>query len=317
MNVFGPIARSAEDLELLLDVLRRREPPWTAELPPPPDDLHALRVAAWLDDPFCPIDAEVLEVTRAATAALEASGVQVDREARPQLDPSEALDLGGRLINPAISHSDPDLSAGPSHREWLDPQRRPRGGPIPVGGVFHALRRDPDARRLRAAVPARPGRRCHHADCDLQWGETPVSRCGELECADGNGLPAVHRSPDRAGRFGAYQPGCRWWAPTARIGERSGWRRGSPNAAAAIRFPRSHDESRGGPTAPSSAAGYARGRFFSTPPTPGRPPPPTPRPRRRSSPGSASPPRNVCSPNSGAAQRRSPGVSCSPTMGPS
>ncbi len=120
VNVFGPIARSAEDLELLLDVLRRREPPWTAELPPPPDDLHALRVAAWLDDPFCPIDAEVLEVTRAATAALEASGVQVDREARPQLDPSEALDLGGRLIIPAMSHSDPDLSAGPSHREWLD-----------------------------------------------------------------------------------------------------------------------------------------------------------------------------------------------------
>ena len=120
VNVFGPIARSAEDLELLLDVLRRREPPWTAELPPPPDDLHALRVAAWLDDPFCPVDAEVLEVTRAATAALEASGVQVDREARPHLDPSEALDLAHGLIGAAMSHSHPDRAAGPSHREWLD-----------------------------------------------------------------------------------------------------------------------------------------------------------------------------------------------------
>ena len=121
VNVFGPIARSAEDLDLLLDILRRREPPWTAELPPPPDDVQALRVAAWLDDPFCSIDAEVLEVTRAAVAALEASGVQVDHEARPDLDPGEAVDLGGRLIgDAAMSHSRPDTAAGPSHREWLD-----------------------------------------------------------------------------------------------------------------------------------------------------------------------------------------------------
>ena len=121
VNVFGPIARSAEDLELLLDVLRRREPPWTAELPPPPDDLRTLRVAAWLDDPFCSIDAEVLEVTQAATAALEASGVQVDREARPDLDPGEALDLGHKVIgDAAMSHSRPDTADGPSHREWLD-----------------------------------------------------------------------------------------------------------------------------------------------------------------------------------------------------
>ena len=121
VNVFGPIARSAEDLDLLLDVLRRREPPWTAELAPPPDDVQTLRVAAWLDDPFCPIDVEVLEVTRAAVAALEASGVQVDHEARPDLDPGEAFDLGGRLIGEAaMSHSRPDTADGPSHREWLD-----------------------------------------------------------------------------------------------------------------------------------------------------------------------------------------------------
>ena len=120
VNVFGPITRSAEDLELLLDVLRRRETPWTVELPPPPDDLRSLRVAAWLDDPFCPVDAEVLAVTQAATAALEASGVHVDREARPDLDPAEVTDLGLWLISAAMLQSNPDATAGPSHRTWLD-----------------------------------------------------------------------------------------------------------------------------------------------------------------------------------------------------
>ena len=120
VNVLGPITRSADDLELLLDVLLRRETPWTPELPPAPDDLNSLRVAAWLDDPFCPVDAEVLELTRTATAALEASGVSIDREARPDLDPTEASDLGLWLVTAAMAQSHPNPTAGPSHREWLD-----------------------------------------------------------------------------------------------------------------------------------------------------------------------------------------------------
>lgn len=120
VNVFGPITRSADDLELLLDVLSRKEAPWTAALAPAPDDVTSLRVAAWLDDPFCPVDDEVLAVTRAAAAALEASGVAVDREARPEIDPSEASALGMWLVTAAISQSNPDAEAGPSHREWLD-----------------------------------------------------------------------------------------------------------------------------------------------------------------------------------------------------
>jgi len=105
---------------MLLDVLIRRESPWTVELPPAPDDVSSLRVAAWLDDPFCPVDAEVLAVTEAATAALEASGIQVDRDARPDLDPREATNLGLSLIGAAMEQSNPYPAAGPSHRAWLD-----------------------------------------------------------------------------------------------------------------------------------------------------------------------------------------------------
>jgi len=118
VNVIGPLARSAEDLELVLRVLVRRQRPWVADLAPAPDDVTALRVAAWLDDDFCRVDGELLAVLTAATDALEASGVAVDRHARPALDPREASDLGGALVGAAMSQSGGNDAM--SHREWLD-----------------------------------------------------------------------------------------------------------------------------------------------------------------------------------------------------
>ena len=62
INVLGPLARSADDLELLLKILLRKDRPLIADLAPPPDDVRSLRVAAWLDDSFCPVAGEVLDV---------------------------------------------------------------------------------------------------------------------------------------------------------------------------------------------------------------------------------------------------------------
>lgn len=129
INVIGPIARSAEDLELLLDLLVRNEKPWVVDLEPPPEDISALRVAAWLDDSFCPIDKEVHEVICNAVDALEASGVPVDRNARPDIDPDSASLLGMWLVGAALTQSLPDIgeemeqempNAGTTHRQWLD-----------------------------------------------------------------------------------------------------------------------------------------------------------------------------------------------------
>lgn len=118
VNVIGPLARSAEDLELLLGILARRTPPWVAALEAPPEDVRTLRVAAWLDDDFCPVDRELLAVLREATDALEASGVTVDRDARPDLDAREASGLGMSLVRAATSQSGGDDAL--SHHEWLD-----------------------------------------------------------------------------------------------------------------------------------------------------------------------------------------------------
>ena len=130
VNVLGPIARSAEDLELVLELLLRKNGPVVADLKPPAKDVTSLRVAAWLDDPFCPVDAEVLAVTNAAVNALEASGVDVDRKARPDIDPREASRLGLSLVLAATAQSAKEASlknpasASPptemSHRQWLD-----------------------------------------------------------------------------------------------------------------------------------------------------------------------------------------------------
>ena len=129
VNVHGPIARSAGDLEMLLKVLVRKDGPLVAALAPPPDDVTNLKVAAWLDDSFCPVDKEVLTVMDEAVTSLEAAGVSVDREARPDVDPEEASSLGLWLVSAAVVQSiAPETleglevesaSAKTSHRDWL------------------------------------------------------------------------------------------------------------------------------------------------------------------------------------------------------
>jgi len=118
VNVIGPLTRSADDLSLLLEILRRKTPTWTAELRSPTVAAKEMRVAAWLDDDFCRVDSEVVSVLDAAVARMEADGMSVDRSARPDLDPARAAQLGGMLVSSATNR--PGDTHGPSHREWCD-----------------------------------------------------------------------------------------------------------------------------------------------------------------------------------------------------
>lgn len=118
VNVFGPMARSVDDLELLLGLLAGptpdRAPAWRVELPAPRHQrLADFRVGAWLDDPACPIDDEIRAVLERAVDTLEAAGVTVDRAARPAIDFGEAAKLGIQLISVAtsVSVSDADMAA--------------------------------------------------------------------------------------------------------------------------------------------------------------------------------------------------------------
>jgi amidase len=88
LGVAGPMARSAADLELALDILAGptddRAVAWQLALPRPRHgDLRSYRVAAWLDDPDFPVDTQVGDSLRATVAALRGAGVRVDEKARP------------------------------------------------------------------------------------------------------------------------------------------------------------------------------------------------------------------------------------------
>ena len=88
LAVTGPMARSARDMEQMLRVLagpdRWNTPGWRLELPERPvDDFSQLRIAAWLDDPHCPVDASTRRVLGSLVEAIEAAGGRVDTEARP------------------------------------------------------------------------------------------------------------------------------------------------------------------------------------------------------------------------------------------
>lgn len=82
LSVVGPMARSAEDLELALRLVAGPLEPaaraWRVELPAPrPRALPEYRVRAWLDDPACPVDAGVGAVLGAALERLRAAGCSV------------------------------------------------------------------------------------------------------------------------------------------------------------------------------------------------------------------------------------------------
>ena len=142
VNVFGPLARSVDDLELLVGLLAGANPDdrvdgggWRLELPPPRAvDIADFRVVAWLDDPFCPVDPAVTAVLEAAVDQLESAGARIDRDRRPDLDPASAAHDGALLIATATSISDSDddhaaaTAAGraATYRSW-DVANRRRG----------------------------------------------------------------------------------------------------------------------------------------------------------------------------------------------
>lgn len=102
LSVAGPLARTGEDVELLLKL--------TAQIPLAPANpkpLSQCRLLVLLDHPRSPIDTSVREPIEAAIQALEMAGVQIDR------DPPFLPDLGAqqdnylRMLNIAMARGAP------------------------------------------------------------------------------------------------------------------------------------------------------------------------------------------------------------------
>ncbi|MBV8357656.1 MAG: amidase [Deltaproteobacteria bacterium] len=108
LAVAGPMARTIEDLELGLNILagpnRWDYRAWRLELPPPRHDaLKDYRVAAWLDDPACAVEAEVRTLLENATQMLASAGVTVDYNARPAFTLEKVVATFLALLQAALS----------------------------------------------------------------------------------------------------------------------------------------------------------------------------------------------------------------------
>ncbi|WP_438317617.1 amidase [Streptomyces sp. HUAS TT3] len=97
MLTLGPIARTADDLDVLLDVLAAPAPAeaaaWRIELPAPRRRrLADYRVGMWQDDPYCHVDASIRQLLDEIAGILRSSGAAVDGTTRPvQLADSDRL----------------------------------------------------------------------------------------------------------------------------------------------------------------------------------------------------------------------------------
>ncbi|HEX4904056.1 MAG TPA: amidase family protein [Acidimicrobiales bacterium] len=112
INVFGPLARSAEDLDLLLSVLAERDVLPAKEL---------RRVGVWFDEPSCPVARDYRALLGAAADRLADSGVVVE-EAHPPIDFADQVRLFSNLVLAAMSTSlPPDVADGASgsHHQWI------------------------------------------------------------------------------------------------------------------------------------------------------------------------------------------------------
>jgi amidase len=103
ISVVGPIARSADDLALALDITAGPDvlqaPGWKLQLPKAPATLRGLRVAVWADQPdLSPVDDEVRACIDDAAEALRKAGAKVNHTARPDFDPAEAHETYQRLL---------------------------------------------------------------------------------------------------------------------------------------------------------------------------------------------------------------------------
>lgn len=105
--VSGPLARSARDLAIAMEVLAgpdADETGLTVTLPPPRTTrLADLRFAVWAQEPGQPTDPETVALLGQLADHLAQQGATVSRTARPAFDPAEALQLYLTLLDCAWS----------------------------------------------------------------------------------------------------------------------------------------------------------------------------------------------------------------------
>jgi amidase len=126
LNVFGPIARSADDLDLLLTVLAGPAPElaaaWRVDLPScDTRSLADVRIGTWFDVDAAPLDVEYRALLRDTVDTLADARAAID-DSHPPVEFAEQRDLFWHMVMaaaaPSLSERVAEASAG-SHLAWL------------------------------------------------------------------------------------------------------------------------------------------------------------------------------------------------------
>src|SRR5271165_162145 len=108
ISVIGPLARSAEDLGVALDIIAGPDPieaaGWRLELAAPRGTaLSDYRIAVMLDDANCEVDREVQDILQRLVDFLAGQGVRASDRARPDIDTAELHAVYIKLLRAATS----------------------------------------------------------------------------------------------------------------------------------------------------------------------------------------------------------------------
>jgi amidase len=127
MAVVGPMARSAQDLALALEVVAgadvRDAMGWRLVLPPARHErLGAFRVLVLTDHPRVPTAASIRAALSDRAEALEAAGCFVSRESRHLPDLGAVTDTFSELLSASFAADAPNSAA--RHADWIRADRR-------------------------------------------------------------------------------------------------------------------------------------------------------------------------------------------------
>lgn len=142
LSVAGPMARTAVDLQLGLDVMAGprvlEATAWQLTLPPArADKLQDFRVAYWFDDADCPIDDEMRAQFEETTAELRRAGVQLHNLADDGHKLSDFVSLYMSLLGAVMGTGlPPQAFKAMQRREALLPQQE-AAGELPSGGAAY------------------------------------------------------------------------------------------------------------------------------------------------------------------------------------
>ena len=124
INVVGPMARSATDLAVSLEVMAGAEPieaGWKLDLPAPRiSELKGLRVAMMKDHPSSEVDTSITEAIDALAGFLRRAGATVSLDARPDFD----LALGNRLFIEMLRATTSTQTDNAALARWRDEAAR-------------------------------------------------------------------------------------------------------------------------------------------------------------------------------------------------